>query len=269
MPEVTDRARDNPWIRPDDPIVIAHRGHSIAVPENTMAAYRRAVELGAQMIEADVNVTRDGHLVMIHDWTLDRTTNGSGHVHDATLDEVQRLDAGARFDGGHDRLRIPTTDDLVRFAGEAGILLCLEIKGADGDEADRIGIDLVDLIVRHDALDRTFVSSYHHRAMAGAKARVPELRLAPERLPDDVPADPADASAQASRLGAPVIQNHWKYLTEALVERLHADRIAIWAWPTTEPDGIEVSLDLGVDALMGDDVPAMVDAIARRRPATS
>jgi len=77
------------------PLVIAHRGHSIALPENTLEAYRRAIELGAEMIEADVHLTRDGTLVMIHDYVLNRTTSGRGRVRDATWEEIQRLDAGS------------------------------------------------------------------------------------------------------------------------------------------------------------------------------
>ena len=255
---------DNSWIRPDDPLVIAHRGHSIALPENTMVAYRRAVELGADMIEADVNITRDGRLVMMHDPTLDRTTTGTGRVSASTLDEVLALDAGSWFGPEHAGTRVPTTDDLLRFAAEAGILMCFEVKGADPAEADRIALDLVDLFVRHDALGWAFMSSYHHRAMAVAKVRVPELLLAPERLPDHVPADPVQAAGQALTLGAPVLQNHWRFTTPALVEQCHADGIALWTWPTTEPEGIEISLDVGADAVMGDDVPAMVEAVARR-----
>jgi glycerophosphoryl diester phosphodiesterase len=255
---------DNAWIRPDDPLVIAHRGHSIALPENTMAAYRRAVELGTDMIEADVNITRDGQLVMMHDPTLDRTTTGSGRVSASTLDETLALDAGSWFGAQHAGIRVPTTEELLRFAAETATLMCFEVKGADPDEADRIAVDLVDLFVRHDALGWAFMSSYHHRALAVARARVPELLLAPERLPDHVPADPAQASGQALALGAPVLQNHWRFTTTALVERCHADGVALWAWPTTEPDGIELSLDVRVDGVMGDDVAAMVEAVARR-----
>lgn len=260
---------DNPWIRPDDPLVIAHRGHSIALPENTMAAYRRAVELGADMIEADVNITRDGRLVMMHDPTLDRTTTGTGRVSASTLDEVLGLDAGSWMGAEHAGIRVPTTEDLLRFAADAGILMCFEVKGGDPDESDRIAIDLVDLFVQHDALGWAFMSSYHHRAMAVAKERVPALMLAPERLPDDVPVDPVDASDQATRLGAPVIQNHWRFATEELVRQVHVDGVALWTWPTTEPEGIELSLDIGADAMMGDDVPAMVEAVERRRTRAS
>lgn len=255
---------DNPWIRPEDPLVIAHRGHSIALPENTMPAYERALELGTDMIECDVNITRDGVLVMLHDWTLDRTTDGRGPVNDLTLDEVMRLDAGVRMGPEHAGARIPTTDALLRFAKDAGLLMCFEVKGEDDDEADRIALDLVDLFVRHDALDWAFMSSYHHRAMRVAKERVPELLLAPERLPDHVQADPVEASSQAARLGAPVLQNHWRFATPELVHQLHADRIALWTWPTTELEGIELSLDVGADAVMGDDVTAMVEAVRRR-----
>jgi glycerophosphoryl diester phosphodiesterase len=260
---------DNPWIRPSSPLVIAHRGHSIALPENTMGAYERAVELGTDMIECDVNITRDGVLVMLHDSTLDRTTDGHGQVHDLSMDEVGRLDAGGWMGPEHAGARVPTTESLLRFAKDAGILMCFEVKGADDVEADRIAIDLVDLFVRHDALGWAFMSSYHHRAMQVARQRVPELMLAPERLPDDVPADPVEASSQAARLGAPVLQNHWRFATDELVGQLHADGIALWTWPTTELEGIELSLDIGADAVMGDDVPAMVDAVRRRTGATA
>ncbi|MBA2299874.1 MAG: hypothetical protein H0W22_03775 [Chloroflexi bacterium] len=252
----------NPWRRAR-PLVIAHRGHSLEVPENTLAAYRRAIELGTEMIEADVNLTRDGELVMIHDWTLDRTTSGSGNVREATLDEVRGLDAGSWFGPEFTGLRVPTTAETIDLARDSGVMMCFEVKGADPDEADEIALRLVDLLASRDALGWALMSSYHHRAMARARARVPELMLAPERLPDDVPAEPAEALRQAQALEARIIQNHYALLTPELVDHLHRADVAVWAWPTTEPQSIVDSIAVGADAVMGDDVTAMVEAVSR------
>ncbi len=252
----------NPWLRAERPLVIAHRGHSIDVPENTFPAYRRAIELGTEMIECDVNMTRDGELVMIHDWTLDRTTDGSGPVRALTLDEVGRLDAGSWLGPEFTGLRVPTTADTIELAREAGILMCFEVKGETTDEFRRVAEALADLLAERDALEWALMSSYDHEALASARARVPELRFAPERLPDDVPPDPAEAVRQASALGAPVLQNHWRFLTPELVSGLHDHEIAIWAWPTTEEPSIAASIAAGVDGVMGDDVAAMVRAVA-------
>jgi glycerophosphoryl diester phosphodiesterase len=252
------------WIGRQRPLVIAHRGHSIEVPENTLEAYRRAIELGAEMIECDVNMTRDGELVMIHDWTLDRTTNGSGRVEELTLDEVRALDAGSSFDPTYAGVRVPTTAETLDLAREAGILMCFEVKGETPAHYRRVADALVDLFVAKDALGWAFMSSYDHEALAVAKAKVPELLLAPERLPDDVPPDPAEAIRQATALGAPVLQNHWRFLTPELVAGLHGRGIALWSWPTTEEEGIVASLDAGVDGVMGDDVAAMVRLVGER-----
>jgi len=253
----------NPWLRAERPLVIAHRGHSIEVPENTLEAYRRAIELGAEMIECDVNMTRDGELVMIHDWTLDRTTDRSGRVEDLTLDEIRRVDAGSSFDRAYAGARIPTTAETLDLAHEAGISMCFEVKGETPASYRRVAEVLVDLLVAKDAIGWAFMSSYDHAALALAKSKVPELLLAPERLPDDVPPDPTEALRQATALDAAVLQNHWRFLTPELVDGLHGRGIAIWAWPTTDEEAIEVSLDAGVDGVMGDDVAAMVRLVGR------
>ena len=107
--------------------VIAHRGFSGAAPENTLAAVRAAIEVGADMVEIDVTLTSDGHIVVIHDETLDRTTTGSGRVSDFTLTELQRLDAGGWFAPRFAGERIPTLDQVLDEI-EGRILLNVEIK---------------------------------------------------------------------------------------------------------------------------------------------
>jgi len=250
------------WLMPDRPLVIAHRGHSIDVPENTLEAYRRAIELGTGMIECDVNRTRDDQLVMIHDWTLDRTTSGSGPVRDLTLAEIRSLDAGGWFGREFSGLQVPTTIDAIELGREAGIRMCFEVKGETPDEYAATAVALADLLAARRALEWAFMSSYDHAAMALAKKRVPDLLLAPERLPDDVAVDPAEALRQATALGAPVLQNHWAFVTPELVRTLREAGIALWTWPTTAESEIARSLADGVDGIMGDDVAAMVRAVA-------
>jgi len=257
----------NPWLRDHRPLSVAHRGHSIAYPENTLEAYRKAIDLGVEMIECDVNITRDGHLVMMHDSTLDRTTTGSGRVSSASWDDIQQLDAGGKFKPEFTGIRVPSTEETLLLYKEAGILSCVEVKGADSDESDRIALGLVDLFVKHNMLDRAFLSSYHHDCLRLAMAKCPELLLAPERLPDDAPPDPSDAVRQAQAFSAPVLQHQYTVLNADVVRVLHENEIAVWAWSTTDEASMVFSIELGADALMGDDVQLMLEVLNRMRPA--
>lgn len=257
----------NPWLRDYRPLSIAHRGHSIAYPENTLEAYRKAIELGVEMIECDVNISRDGKLVMMHDPTLERTTTGTGRVSAATWDEIQRLDAGEKFKPEFAGVRVPSTEETLLLYREAGILSCFEVKGADGDESDRIALGLVDLFVKHNMLDSAFMSSYHHEALHLAKSKCEDLLLAPERLPDDAPADPPEALRQAKSFPAPVLQHQYTVLTADVVRALHENEIAVWSWSTTDESSMVFSIEAGADALMGDDVRLMLEILNRMRPA--
>ena len=259
----------NPWLRDYRPLSVAHRGHSIAYPENTLEAYRKAIDLGVEMIECDVNITRDGKLVMIHDSTLDRTTTGTGKVSASTWDELQHLDAGGKFKPEFAGARVPSTEETLLLYKEAGILSCIEVKGADADESNRIALGLVDLILKHAMLDTAFLSSYHHEALHAAQSKCPELLIAPERLPDDAPADPPEALRQVQAFSAPVLQHQYSVLTQEVVRVMHENNIAVWSWSTNDEESIVFSIDLGADAVMGDDVELMIDVLNRIRPVQS
>ena len=245
---------------------VAHRGHSIAYPENTLEAYRKAIELGVEMIECDVNITHDGKLVMMHDSTLDRTTNGSGRVSAATWDDIQGLDAGGKFKPEFTGVRVPSTEETLLLYKEAGIFSCFEVKGANEDEANRIALGLVELFVKHNLLDTTFMSSYTHAAVHLAQSKCSELLIATERLPDDAPPNPAEALRQAQSFSAPVLQHQYTVLDADTIHMLHENGIAVWAWSTTDEPSMLSSIDLGVDALMGDDVELMLQVLDRIRP---
>jgi len=256
----------NPWFRSNRPLAISHRGYSTHYPENTRVAYEQAVALGAEMIECDVNISRDGVLVMMHDYKLDRTTTGSGKVSDHTFDELQRLDAGVKFNPQFAGTRIPTTADTLRYYREAGIYGCFEVKGADEAEAKRVASALVDLFVKHDALDYALMSSYWHAAMTLGKAQAPELMIAPERLPDDGPPDSPEAIRQAQALNSTILQYQYTVLTAEVMDALHAANLAVWSWTTNSEQSMLDSLAFGADALMGDDIRLMLEVLDRERP---
>lgn len=256
----------NPWRRADRPLTISHRGHSIAYPENTRVAYAKAIELGCEMIECDVNMTSDGVLVMMHDARLDRTTNGSGLVSECTWADIQQLDAGAKFNPQFAGTPVPLTEDTLLFYREAGIYGCFEVKGENEAQAKRIASALVDLLVKHDALGYALISGYNHPALALAKGKVPELMLAPERLPDDTPADLDDIVRQAKALDTQIMQHQYTVLDAGVMAAYHGIDVAVWSWTVNSEQSLIDSINLGADALMGDDMITMMAVLNRLRP---
>ncbi len=109
-------------------LAIAHRGASGYAPENTFAAFRRAVAQGVSFIETDLHLTRDAHFVAIHDEEVDRTTNGHGSIHEMTLAEVRRLDAGSWFASEFMSERIPTLEEILEFTKKNDVVFYLELK---------------------------------------------------------------------------------------------------------------------------------------------
>jgi glycerophosphoryl diester phosphodiesterase len=254
------------WLRADRPLVLAHRGLMAHVPEQTTASFQAAIDRGAEMIEADGQLSSDGQLVLMHDVTVDRTTNGSGRVADLSWDELSRLDAGSWFHPRYTGLGIPLATELVELAGSAGVGLCLEAKGATPDETARVAVRLAQLVRDRDALSWAFVASFDHHALIEAKRAVPDLLLAPERLPSLGPQAVEESLRQATALGAPVLQHRWEVLTAELVETLHGAGVAVWAWLTNDERSARVAIALGADGLFADDISVLVDVRARLCP---
>lgn len=111
-------------------MVIAHRGFSGAAPENTLAAFQKAIDAGSDMIELDIQLSKDGKIVVIHDETLERATNGQGSVVDRTLPELKKIDAGSKFRADFSGERIPTLQEVLDLA-KGRALLDIEIKNPD------------------------------------------------------------------------------------------------------------------------------------------
>jgi glycerophosphoryl diester phosphodiesterase len=156
------------------PYVMAHRGNSAAAPENTLAAFRRAIGEGADIIETDLRVSRDDMIVCIHDATLDRTTDGRGAVTDLTLSEIKRCSAGC----GRSEFRaerVPTLDELVAIL-PADVALALELK-TDRFLETEMAVRLVDQLRAAGALDRTVILSFRLERALAVQQVAPEIPI--------------------------------------------------------------------------------------------
>jgi glycerophosphoryl diester phosphodiesterase len=254
-------AGDRRWIL-EAPLAIAHRGQRSSFPEQTLEAYAAAIELGADGIECDVQVTRDGRLAMIHDLTVDRTTNGRGRVADHEWAELARLDAGSWFGPGFGDCRVPSLEETLELAVAAGIVLCVEVKGEPAD-ARRTAAAVAGMIRARDLVDQVFVSSFDHDALAVVRAMLGRPLLAPERLPEAGPPDEPAAVVQATALGAAVLQHRWEDLTRGVVDALHGAGVAVWTWPIDSFESIERSVASGADGVIGDDVTLLLEGLGR------
>jgi len=179
-----------------DAPVIAHRGASALAPENTLPAVERAAAHGARWVETDVRLTGDGGLVMIHDATLDRTTDGHGPVAHATLDEIRARDAGSWFAPDFAGTRVPTLAEYIACVLDCGLCLQLELKENSGRE-DAL-VDAVAAVLRtHWPLGRgrLFLSGFSERCTRLAAQALPEVprALAVEFVPRDPVARLAEA----------------------------------------------------------------------------
>ena len=228
-------------------MVIAHRGASGYAPENTFAAFDKAVELGIADAELDVQLSKDGHIVVIHDATVDRTTNGSGAVAEMTLAELQALDAGAPPYGVQ---RIPTLDQvLARYAGR--LRLHVELKADAPDLARRTA----ELVRGH----RVIITSFHAAQLEEVAAYAPEVPTGwlVQGASDAILVD-------AARLGVTQLCPRGDLITRELVDHLHGSGFVVRAWGVTSDEIMRRVIDAGADGMTLDYPDRAVPYLKRR-----
>ena len=222
--------------------VFGHRGAMGYAPENTMASFRRAVELGVDAVELDVHLTADDAVVVIHDPFLERTTNGRGAVRAHTLDQVRELDAGAHFGPEFAGERVPTLGEVLAWARERCVV-DVEIKGGPAPYPG-IAERVVELLTEHAMLDRSIVISFDHPTVRRVKSLAPGL--ATGVLYSCRPIDPV---ALAGAAAADALLPHWSYCAAEDVERAHAAGLSVHPWATSEAGEIRALLAMGVDSI--------------------
>lgn len=215
---------------------IAHRGASGTSPENTLAAFRAAIVAGAEMCELDVQPTADHALVVIHDDTVDRTSDGQGAVKEMTLAELKRLDAGVRFGGASEP--IPTLDEV--FAATAGqCALNIELKSGQAEK------EVVALMRKWKALETSMVSSFDW----GRLARMRELEVA-VRIGVLAEKNVPQMFDAAARLFAYAIHPRFDLVTSELCNTAHARGLRVLVWTVDAPELMRLLIGYGVDGIM-------------------
>ncbi len=223
-------------------LVIGHRGAMGYAPENTMASFQRGLEMGSDVIELDIHMSRDGELIVMHDGDVSRTTNGSGHIKEMTLEEIRLLDAGSHFSSEYRGERIPLLLDVLAWAKDK-VPLVIEVKG-DPHPAEGIEEKLVHLLRDQSMLDQAMVISFHHTSVKKVKQFESSATtgvLFTGRLVHSV-----DAARAAH---ADSVRPSWRYWSADLVDEIHRAGLAASTWTVDDEETMEYLVELGIDSI--------------------
>jgi len=224
----------------------AHRGSSKICPENTMAAFKKALEQGATGIETDVQLTKDGEPVLIHDETLKRTTSGTGWVKDHTLNELKELDAGSWFHPDFREERLPHLDELLELVQDRGTIVNIELKNGvvpyEGLEEK-----VIQRVRDHGLSSRVVISSFNHYSLLLCKKLAPEIRtgiLYMEGL--------YEPWAYAGTLQADALHAYHHAVLPGFVAAAKAAGKAYHPFTVNDPNEMRRLLEAGVDGIITD-----------------
>jgi glycerophosphoryl diester phosphodiesterase len=250
--QLQNRAQNEPrsaalrrnYERQDFVLVIAHRGASGHAPENTLAAFRRALALGATFIETDLQLSRDARFVAIHDDSVNRTTNGQGAVHDLTLAELRKLDAGSWFGSEFAGEHIPTLEEILDFSKKHDAVFYLELKpgGSWGGEHALIGA-----LRESGEIARTIVISFD-AAILGALRRI-EPTVMTGLLHDGRIETPIQAALD---VGARQLAVRGDLVTPALLAEAKKKDLHVVCWTVNQPAHMRLLIAAGVNGIMSD-----------------
>ena len=249
-----------PWTGKFPVFTISHRGFSGAAPENTLAAFKKAIEVGSDMIELDVHLSKDGEVIVIHDDTLKRTTTGNGRVSDFNLQELRTLDAGIWSGYQFRGEKIPTLKEVFELT-RGKILLHIELKE---EELGRYGlIDLTDRtlkeVERAGMLDQVLFGSFNLSAVDRVREKYPRLPVAliynkPWSFPQDA----------MGKRALSILSCSGTVLNQANLSKAHEQGIKVFVWTLNTEAHIEHFLNIGVDGIITNHPDRLIKILQKR-----
>lgn len=225
---------------------LAHRGFSSQFPENTMIAFEQAYQIGADGLELDVQLTRDGEVVIFHDKMIDRMTNGSGTLSELTLKDVQSVSIDGLMQDELPRQKIPTLKEYLSWVHDKDFLTNIELKTLTGED---IGLEskVLKLIFEYGVEERVIISSFHRQNMARVKKQSPSIQTGLL-----VPGCNDHILKLTKELGMDYIHPHALSLDETLIEQAHHFELGINTWTVNELADLEKVANEGIHAVITD-----------------
>ena len=233
----------NSMYAPDRLLIFGHRGAQAYAPMNTLPAFERAVEQKADGIELDVHLSKDRHPVVIHDFTVDATTDGSGNVDVMTLAELQALDAGAWFDAEFAGTRIPALQQVFE-AMPPDLAINIEIKAA----TDGIEQVVYDCIRQFNRVEQVIVSSFNPMILQNFRKLTPDVAIGFLYHPDL----PQEFTQLMMNLPHEARHPHHRVIDAIYVEQAKSRGYRINAWTVNDPERAVELRNLGVDGIITD-----------------
>ena len=240
------------------PTIVGHRGARGEAPENTAAGFQVAMEAGVTEIELDVRLSRDGHLIVVHDANVTRTTGERGKAHHYTLSQLEVLDARRNTPGWHSPLGIPSLREVVDLCGPS-MRFQFEVKGADRAILHRPAHQLVDFINQRQMNDRVVVTSSHTgflRMLGTMTAHIERGYVAEYRY--------QQLTRRAVALGCTWLMPRHTLVTPALMRRARRRNLKVSTWTVNDLTRAERMVELGVDGIITDFPTSFIAHFQRR-----
>lgn len=226
----------------DSLIRIAHRGASGIAPENTLAAFNKAIEIGVDAVELDLHGTADGEIVVIHDASLDRTTDICGLINQTTLADIKQADAGSWFHPQFKGETIPTLEEaMVSIAGKT--IAILEIK------ATTITESVVQKVVEMNLLERVVIISFNISDLHTVRAIEPSIPTGWLISSNNGETDPIQLCQKLCSLGSSLLNVHHLLITEEFAYEVRKRGISLWTWTVDDIDRMRYMRDIGVQGI--------------------
>lgn len=241
------------------PIILAHRGDLANAPENTLPSFSQAIQKGADGVELDAKLTSDGHVIVMHDSTLNRTTNGSGKVSACSLEEIRKLDAGAWFDEKFRGTRVPLLEEVFETVGKDK-LINIELTNYSTPR-DGLTQKVCELIKRHNNQRQIIFSSFFASNLKIAARELPGC-------PRGLLAMPGLAGLWARSFGFmfgeyQALHPHISSTSKEQMQRAHRLKRRVHVWTANTPEEVNRLKEWGVDGIFTDDPAVAVRALGR------